>query len=198
MDSAEVEKELGMTYQELVGYLLEKYGPAKHDYFCNETCRSKNRKVTRSKEGLVCHHIDEDKAILLSNPLYAVKNPFEYQKASRLVYSNILEHLLLHIKIVEDPRHECANPLELPGMGGAVNFIGPQINDYYDGFEYKRPYEKTMFAIIENNFDDYIKMLKYFLKVPEKRPEYMGFITKERLSKTYVDQHIVSKVYNRL
>ena len=56
-----------MTYSELVEYLLKKYGPAKYDYFCTESCKSKNSKVSRTSEGLYCHHIDEDKAIMLSN-----------------------------------------------------------------------------------------------------------------------------------
>ena len=42
MDNSEIKKELGMSYDELVEHLLSKYGPAKYDYFCNESCRSKN------------------------------------------------------------------------------------------------------------------------------------------------------------
>ena len=98
MESTEIKNQLKMTYDELVDYLLKKYGPAQYDYFCNESCKSKNSKVSRTNEGLYCHHIDENKAILLSNDKFAVNNPFEYQKANRLVYCNVLEHLILHIK----------------------------------------------------------------------------------------------------
>ena len=98
MDSLEVQNQLKMTYSELVDYLLKKYGPAECDYFRTEACKSKNPKVSRTNEGLYCHHIDEDKAIMLCNDKFAVNNPFEYQKAERLVYCNALEHLILHIK----------------------------------------------------------------------------------------------------
>ena len=76
MESIEIKEELAMTYNELVEYLLNKYGSAKYDYFCNESCKSKNTKVSRTSEGLFCHHIDEDKAIMLSNDKIAVNNPW--------------------------------------------------------------------------------------------------------------------------
>jgi hypothetical protein len=44
MTSEEVDKELVLSYDDLCQYLLEKYGPAEHDYFVNESCQSKNRK----------------------------------------------------------------------------------------------------------------------------------------------------------
>ena len=80
MDSIEIKRQLDMTYSELVEYLLKKYGSAKYDYFCTESCKSKNSKVSRTSEGLYCHHIDEDKAIMLSNDKFAPNNPFEYHK----------------------------------------------------------------------------------------------------------------------
>lgn len=42
----------------------------------------------------------------------AVGNPFDYQKANGLVYCNLLEHLLLHVKIAENPNAQ-ANENEL-------------------------------------------------------------------------------------
>ena len=197
MKSEEVKKELGMGYQELVDYLLAKYGMAKYDYFCSETCKSKNPKVARSQEGLECHHIDEDKAIMLSNPRWAIRNPFEYQKADRLVYCNVLEHLILHIKIVEEPRNVDANMLELPGLGGVINYLCPQINDYYNGYEYKRPYEIKKFSLIADNFDDYIGVLKHFLNVVVEKPEYTLLVTPEKLSRGY-DGTVIEKIYEVL
>lgn len=197
MKSEEVKKELGMSYQELVDYLLAKYGAAKYDYFCSETCKSKNPKVARSQEGLECHHIDEDKAIMLSNPRWATRNPFEYQKADRLVYCNVLEHLILHIKIVEEPRNVDANMLELPGLGGVINYLCPQINDYYNGYEYKRPYEIKKFSLIADNFDDYIGVLKYFLNVVVEKPGYTLLVTPEKLSRGY-DGTVIEKIYEVL
>ena len=197
MESTEIKNQLKMTYDELVDYLLKKYGPAQYDYFCNESCKSKNSKVSRTNEGLYCHHIDENKAILLSNDKFAVNNPFEYQKANRLVYCNVLEHLILHIKIVEEPKNENVNQMGIQGIGGAVCFICPQINDYFNGYEFKQQYLINIFSLIENNFNDYIDILEYFLDVVEKNPIYKLIVTKERLSVGW-DQQIVKKVYDQL
>ena len=197
MESTEIKNQLKMTYDELVDYLLKKYGPAQYDYFCNESCKSKNSKVSRTNEGLYCHHIDENKAILLSNDKFAVNNPFEYQQANRLVYCNVLEHLILHIKIVEEPKNENANQMEIQGIGGAVCFICPQINDYFNGYEFKQQYLINIFSLIENNFNDYIDILEYFLDVVEKNPIYKSIVTKERLSVGW-DQQIVKRVYDQL
>lgn len=197
MESTEIKNQLKMTYDELVDYLLKKYGPAQYDYFCNESCKSKNSKVSRTNEGLYCHHMDENKAILLSNDKFAVNNPFEYQKANRLVYCNVLEHLILHIKIVEEPKNENANQMEIQGIGGAVCFICPQINDYFNGYEFKQQYLINIFSLIENNFNDYIDILEYFLDVVEKNPIYKSIVTKERLSVGW-DQQIVKRVYDQL
>ena len=197
MDKNEIKKELDVSYDDLVAYLIKKYGPAKHDYFCNESCKSKNRKVVRSSEGLECHHIDEDKAIMLSRPDYAARNPFEYQKADRLVYCNVMEHLILHAKIVEEPRKKDANLFELPGAGGVINIcIG--INDYYNGFEYKQPYKQALYAHIADNFDDYIDILVRILDlVDNKRPELCLLLNKEKLSKGFEGQ-IIDKIYRAI
>ena len=198
MTSEEIKKELDMGYQELVSYLLEKYGPAKYDYFVNDLFKTKNNKVSRTKEGLYCHHMDEDKAIMLSSAEWARKNPFDYQKAERLVYCNALEHLILHVKIVEAPRAEGANLFEAHGVGGAVNFLCPQINDYYNGFEYKREFERNIFGVIKDNFEDYIKILRYFLGVlHDKHPEYLSLINERSLSRGFSGD-IVEKVYERI
>ena len=197
MESIEIKNQLKMTYNELIDYLLKKYGPSKYDYFCNESCKSKNHKISRTNEGLYCHHIDEDKAILLSNDKFAAMNPWEYQKADRLVYCNALEHLILHIKIVEEPKNKNANEMELQGLGGAVNFLCPQINDYYNGYEFKQQYLINIYNLIENNFEDYIYILKYFLNVLEKNPLLKIIVSKERLSIGW-DGQIVKKVYKEL
>ena len=197
MESLEIQKELKMSYNELVIYLLKKYGAAQYDYFVNENCKSKNQKVTRTSEGLICHHIDEDKAIMLCNDKFAINNPYEYQKADRLVYCNVLEHLILHIKIVEEPRNKDANKMEAQGIGGVINFICPQVNDYYNGYEFKQQWLINVFSLIENNFDDYIMILKYFLDVVEEHPLYSLIITREMLSLGW-DKQIVKKVYNEL
>ena len=197
MESVEVKKQLNMTYNELVEYLLKKYGPSEYDYFLNESCKSKNKKASRSSEGLYCHHIDEDKAIMLSNDKYAINNPYEYQKADRLVYCNALEHLILHIKIVEEPQNAQANPGEIQGLGGVISFLCPQINDYYNGYEFKQPHLIKIFSLIENNFDDYIDILKYLLNIIESKPIYKLYVNKKSLSVGW-DRKIIDKIYNNL
>lgn len=184
MDSSvktEYEVDLLMNYNDLVASLLKKYGAAKHNYFKDRECTINNPLVSRSSEGLFCHHIDEDKAIMLSNDKYAAQNPFEYQKASRLVYCNLLEHLLLHVKIAEEPRNPDANENELPGIGGAINFICKQLNDIYDGKEPADEWRKKAAALVRDSFDDYIRILRHLWSVVEQNPLYKTIITKQML-----------------
>lgn len=198
MDGSSIyEKMLELTYEELVKFLLSKYGPAKHNYFKDTACIQKNPLVSRSDEGLFCHHIDEDKAIMLSNDHYAAMNPFEYQKADRLVYCNILEHLLLHIKIAEEPRNIEANKNELPGIGGAMNFIIKQINDYYGGYDYTQEHMIKAMSLIKNDFDDYIKILNYLWNVIQNNTIYSSMYKKEDLAKGW-DDHIIDIVLENL
>lgn len=195
--SEEYKAELEMDYDQLVKHLLQKYGGAKGDYFLTETCASKNKKISRTNEGLYCHHIDEDKAIMLSNDSYASNNPFEYQRAERLVYCNILEHLILHIKIVEAPRNEKANKGELPGIGGAVNFITKQVNDFYDGYDFKQQFMVIVMSYIKDSFEDYIKILNHLWRIIRKDSFLSIVISKERLASGW-NGNIVQKVYNRI
>ena len=174
------ESMLKMSYQDIVSALLKKYGSAKHNYFKDTACKAKNPLVTRTNEGLFCHHIDEDKAIMLCNDKFAVNNPFEYQKADRLVYCNLLEHLLLHVKIAENPSPD-ANENELPGIGGAINFICKDLNDIYSGKEFADEWRKNVANKVKDNFDDYIIILRYLWNIVEKNPIYKLIITKDML-----------------
>jgi len=193
MDRNEILNEMKMTYKELVAYLLNKYGSAKYDYFRTESCKSKNPKNSRGKEGLDCHHIDEDKAILLANPRHALKNPFAYQKADRLVYCNHLEHFLLHVKIVEEPRNSQANERELPGIGGAVNFLCPQLNDIYNGYVYTREWEIVGANLVKDNFDEYILILQHLWDIIQANEEYSKRISKHLLCIGY-DREPIKKI----
>lgn len=187
---------LKMSYQDIVSALLKKYGSAKHNYFKDNACKAKNPLVTRTNEGLFCHHIDEDKAIMLCNDKFAVNNLFEYQKADRLVYCNLLEHLLLHVKIAENPNPD-ANENELPGIGGAINFICKDLNDIYSGKEFSDEWRKNVANKVKDNFDDYIIILRYLWNVVEKNPVYKAIITKEMLCVGW-DGKVVKEVMNAL
>ena len=94
MDINEYEKVKRYTYLEFCNYLKKKYGTAKHNYFTSNW--NKDTRVTRTNEGLITHHICEDRAIKLSDPVYAKKNPYEMQLSENLVYADYLEHLFLH------------------------------------------------------------------------------------------------------
>lgn len=185
MESKEIEKQKKMTYKELTDYLLEKYGNVPYNYFCNESCKSKNHKNSRSKEGLIIHHIDEDKAIMLATPRVALMNPYEYQNADRLVYCNYIEHLILHIKIAEEPKHKYANEREIPGIGGAVNFIIPELNDYYMGFKYQQEWRINAFDLVKENYKDYIELLRYLWKIVQSNEKYSKMFNLDKLSRGY-------------
>lgn len=190
------ESMLKTNYQDIVSALLKKYGSAKHNYFKDTACKIKNPLVTRTNEGLFCHHIDEDKAIMLCNDKFAVNNPFEHQKADRLVYCNLLEHLLLHVKIAENPSPD-ANENELPGIGGAINFICKDLNDIYSGKKFSDEWRKNVADKVKDNFDDYIIILRYLWNIVEKNPVYKAIITKEMLCVGW-DGKVVKEVMNAL
>jgi hypothetical protein len=125
------------SYQDAVSALLEKYGPATDDFFSDKSyARFKNgeikapskRKISRTNEGLFCHHIDEDKQILISTPqaILFYDIPFEYQKKDRLVYCNLIEHAVLHLLIAAETYDENSSG-QLLGIGGYMNFIRPNI-----------------------------------------------------------------------
>ena len=166
MDKLEIYKELKMSYGELQQYLLKKYGGAVYDYFHTPECKTKNRKVTRTKEGLYCHHMDEDKGGSLSDPLKARMQPFEWQKKERLVYCNILEHLILHIKIAVMRQKK---PLEKPcdvqfffSTDGIIT-ICSDINDMFMNDGTSVEWKRRCFEEIKDNYADYIILMKTVL-----------------------------------
>ncbi len=63
-----------MSYDEYVNTLLEKYGSVPNDYCINDACLTRSGN-TRTYEGLVIHHIDEDKESGLSS-MWKYRNPF--------------------------------------------------------------------------------------------------------------------------
>ena len=149
MTREELNLQLQMEYHELVEYLLKKYGVAKYDYFCTPECRSKNEKVRRIKEGLFCHHIDEDKCALLSKKEVAQKSSFEMQKAHRLVYCTYIEHLILHIKIFEN---YLIGKVQECGFGIAAFFI-PGLNHFYETGSLLERYNEMVVEMIKDDFD---------------------------------------------
>lgn len=158
----EIEKLLAMNYEECCNYLNNKYGAVPKDYFTDERCRNKNKINSKTNYGLVIHHIDEDKAIMLSNPEYAIQEPFSYQRANRLVYCNLLEHLVLHIKIFEytNWKNLLINKGILVGVGGIYNYLVPELNDIYSGIKYKLSWKENIRRTVAPLKEDYFKCIK--------------------------------------
>lgn len=166
MNSKEIKDELRMTYGELQYYLIQKYGGAKYDFFVNHECKSKNRKVSRTNEGLYCHHMDEDKGGNLGSPMQAKRQPFEWQKKERLVYCNILEHLILHMKIaILRQKKMLETPKEIARFftTGGIFMICKEINDMFMNNGTKVMWKKRCFGEIKENYEDYILLIKSFM-----------------------------------
>lgn len=169
MNLEEYNKVKDLTYLKYCDYLQKKYGVGKCDYFT--TNWSKKPKITRTSEGLFAHHKYEDHAIMLGNPKDARNNPYEWQLAENIVYCDWLEHLFLHVLICEypSPNH---NPLEAVGIGGAQNFIIPELNDLYSGMPIASKWRQICFDKIKDDEECYITLVNRLI---EKSQDYMCF-----------------------
>ena len=167
-----IQELLNLNYDQCCQRLIEKYGPVPGNYFCRDNYKSINPKIKRTKEGLFIHHMDEDKAIMLSEPKHILpwnklfpETPYlwEWQKADRLNYCNLLEHLVLHIKIIQHP-----SPQKLPrqnvGLGGVYNFMVPQLNDIYGGIKHKQPYLIKVTDTVLPLYNDYLLCINEIFK----------------------------------
>ena len=151
---------VNFNYQEYCEYLQNKYGLSKYDYMTKSF--NKNPKCTRTKEGLIVHHMDEDKMIMLSEKNIAANYPFEWQTKERLVYCDYLEHLLVHILICKYPSPD-RDPIADVGIGGVVNFIVPELNDMYCGWQTKQEWRKNCHDKVSKDFIVYLMMLNIFM-----------------------------------
>ena len=159
MKREEYLKTVPMTYREYCGHLQQKYGVGRSAYMTASW--NKSKKCTRTNEGLFTHHIFEDHAIMLSSKEWAMRKPYGWQLAENLVYCDYLEHLLLHILICEYPAED-ANLFEDVGVGGVVNFLVPQLNDLYSGWQPQKDYIKVCFALVREDKPLYLELLKRF------------------------------------
>jgi hypothetical protein len=143
-------REIKMTYEELVEYCNNKYGRVTGSYFCTPEMKSQNSKITRGNEGLIVHHVKEDRAIMLSNKIYAIMQPWEWQCGENLVYCNIFEHLLLHMKITDSLDFiRCITEKVVPGWGGVVNYILPDLVKSFYGVD-------NYLGVSRKCFQDYV------------------------------------------
>lgn len=169
MKMDEYNKVKDMTYLEYCDYLQDKYGIGKADYMTK--IFTKNPKCTRTKEGLVVHHKDEDKMIMLSTKEFAEKCPFEWQTKEHLVYCDLLEHLLLHILICKYPSQDRIPGFEV-GIGGAKNFIIPELNDLYCGWKAKRNWQICLHEKVIEDKDVYMAIIEQFIEEVIKTKGY--------------------------
>lgn len=158
-------------YETYIKFLWKKHGKVEGDYFTNEEKLTKNTKIPRGKDGLYIHHIDEDKAIMLSTPAYIKKfgYPFDFQKAERLVYCDLMEHMVLHMMIVKkDIETKGKNRFHkqfLVGSGGIFNFMLPELLDIYSGIEYKQPWKQEVIKQVIDKKDELIEVIKQLKKL---------------------------------
>lgn len=169
MNLQEYEKVKDFTYLEYCDYLQKKYGIGLSDYMTMSW--NKNNKVTRTKEGLLAHHKYEDHAIMLSTKEYAMRNPYEWQLAKNIVYCDYLEHLFLHILICEYPA-ENKNDDEAVGIGGVINYIVPELNDLYSGWQTGQMWRKNCHDRVINDKNVYLVLLKRFNTSCKNYPFY--------------------------
>jgi len=159
MNNNEYNKVKNLTYLEYCDYLQQKYGIPKRPYFSQGW--SKNPKISRTSEGLIAHHKFEDHAILLSTPENAKLNPYEWQMPENIVYCDYLEHLLLHVLICENPSPD-KNLFEAVGIGGVIDFLVPELNDYYSGWVTKQAWRKKCHDLIKDDKNVYFEIIKRF------------------------------------
>jgi len=164
MTKEEIKKELEMTLQEQYQYLKYKYGSVPENYFMDVNCTYKSTKNGRGNEGLFVHHdyeYDSANPLVnnLSDPAVAKQFDYMYQHAENLTYCNYLEHLIIHIKI---------NILRKQQLGryindGLVNFMIPELNDWYRYIGLNKPWKRVAFSLIEENYQDYCDLVNYWL-----------------------------------
>ncbi len=147
------------TYLEYCDYLQRKYGIGLDDYMTKSY--NPKAKCKRTKEGLLAHHKKEDTEPLLSTKKFAMMWPFEWQSKENIVYCDYLEHLLLHVLICKFPADKNNN---FVGLGGIVDYIVPELNDLYSGWETDQAWRKNCHDKVKADKNVYMEILKQFIE----------------------------------
>lgn len=190
MDSLEIEKELNMDLQELYNYLKNKYGLAKENYFLDESCNCKSSVNGRGYEGLFLHHDLEwnpadPTAHKLSDSATARLYNYEYQQKEHLTYCNLLEHLIIHVKInlLRAEAEDCTKYEHF--KDGLLTFLIPEVNAYYyrrmEMHTKKTFYKQQVWNQIKDNWKDYLKIVEYWIErqyQPETKAELKKYLRK--------------------
>lgn len=128
-------KLLKLDYNDAVDFLLTKYSGATDDYykehsyekFLDGVIKTPSKgKISRSNEGLYCHHIDENKYENISDAKFILHQniPFKMQRKDRLVYCDLVEHAILHAIIAKETDWKY-------GKRGLDIFLVPQLAEWY-------------------------------------------------------------------
>lgn len=150
------------NYDEAVDFLLQKYGSAQDNYFKEKSYKRFMNKeiksigkgnISRTSEGLYCHHIDENIMLKISDPVFIreYEIPFEYQKKERLVYCDLIEHSILHVLIAKETSLEF-------GYLGLNFYLLPNIESWYldkiiPDSEWRKNCYKKAFLVPQEAFD---------------------------------------------
>ena len=167
-----------LDYLDLLLYYKKKYGLPCGPYFLTESCKSGNGKISRTSEGLYCHHDkewnEEDFSCHnLSDPELARDHSFDYQQPCNLTYVNLLEHFLLHLKI-----HQLRmDVFGVEELDGCEKFLIPQLNDMYQTKKYKKPHLVATKEAIKDNWEDYQFLLLVYSKLFDKDIDYLKKLT---------------------
>lgn len=167
MDIIEYNKVKEFCYLEYCEYLVHKYGACKYDY-CTKS-GNKNAKVTRTKEGLLIHHKMEYLVNCICKKEQILKYPMEWQYAKNLVPCNYLEHLLLHILIVEEYfdiyKKEENIYVNWVGIGGVAEIVS-DINSCYIMTDIQQAWQRNCYNAIKENIENiYIDLLKRIIGI---------------------------------
>lgn len=143
-----------LSYEQLVLHLLHKHGAATDDYFKEKSyerfLKGEIKSIakgnySRTKEGLYCHHIQEVAYENLSNLdfIKGYQYPYTLQKKEQLVYSDLVEHIILHEAIVRETQGEF-------GYKGLVVYLYPQLTEWY--IEGRVPHRDWMKSCFDRAF----------------------------------------------
>lgn len=163
---------LSMNYHDAVSFLLKKYGPSADNYFkeksyqrfLNGEIKSITKgNVSRTNDGLYCHHIEENHYLNLAQLdfLKQQRPPFFVQEKEQLVYCDLIEHLLLHTLITKETDGEF-------GFPGLQVFLVPKAVEWFiDKKIPTRKWEKNCYqkAYLEKEeLETLIDQINYFLQ----------------------------------
>lgn len=164
-----------LTYNDYVNQLKEKYGNVPSDYFYivsrgkTKGQLVKNTGITRGKDGLYIHHVYECYFLGLSNPtMYSLQCIIsdtkikDAQKAENLVYCNLLEHLILHIKIALE-FNRGSEQVGIDFITGDLNRLFELGDQNLIESTYKAPnqrWKQTVYKLIKDDYDIYVMLGK--------------------------------------